>query len=84
MASASLEAVARPVATARAVGRMSQNGAQIRDRGGQGTLKQWSPTSSRSNSRPPSGPTPEADRAMVSYSEAESGLGLFLSVSSSY
>jgi hypothetical protein len=44
MASASLEAVARPVATARAGGRMSQNGAQIRDRGGQGTLKQWSST----------------------------------------
>ena len=63
MASASLEAVARPVATARAGGRMSQNGAQIRDRGGQGTLKQWSPTSSRSNSRPPICPPPEADRA---------------------
>ena len=58
MASASLEAVARPVATARAGGRMGQNEAQIRDRGGQETLKQWNPTSSRSNSRPPSGPTP--------------------------
>ena len=41
MASASLEAVARPVATARAGGRMGQHGAQIRDRGGQETLKQW-------------------------------------------
>ena len=63
MASASLQAAARPVATARAGGRMGQNGAQIRDRGGQETLKQWNPTSSRSNSRPPFGPTPEADRA---------------------
>ena len=70
MASASLEAVARPVATARAGGRMGQNGAQIRDLGGQETLKQWSPTSSRSISRPPICPPPEADRATAITQEA--------------
>ena len=63
MASASLEAVARAVATARAGGRMGQNEAQIRDRGGQETLKQWNPTSSRSNSRPPFGPTPRGGKS---------------------